>query len=104
MSRYTNQLSAEDLIYAIARDYVELSNDKVRMQRDDHMRWCSDWLKCNHARKEINQLLQPMLGSDELVDKWWVSPNLAFDSRTPKEVLAIEPDRVLQYIYGQYSR
>jgi len=104
VSQYTNRLSAEDLIYTIARDYVELSNDKVRIQRDDHMRWCSDWLRYNHIRNEINQLLLPILGSDELVEEWLASPNLAFDSRTPREVLATYPEEVLTYIYGQYSR
>ena len=104
MSQYTNQLSAEDLIYTIARDYVELSNDKVQVQRDNHMRWCSDWLRHNHTRNEINRLLLPILGSDELVEKWWASPNLAFDSRTPREVLATHPEEVLNYVYGQYNR
>ena len=104
MSRYTNQLSAEDLIYTIARDYVELSNDKVHAQRDEHMRWCSDWLRYNHTRKEINCLLLPILGSDELVEEWWASPNLAFDSQSPKELLATHPEEVLNYVYGQYSR
>jgi hypothetical protein len=47
MSEYTNQLTAEDLIYAIATDNMELSHDKIRIQRDEHMRWCSDWLEHN---------------------------------------------------------
>lgn len=47
MSEYTNRLSAEDLIFVIATDYVELSNDKIRIQRDEHVKWCRDWLEHN---------------------------------------------------------
>lgn len=44
---YTNQLSAEDLIRAIAWDRPELSHDKVYIQRDGYIRACKAWLECN---------------------------------------------------------
>ena len=71
MSKYTNNLTAEQLIYFIANDYVELSaNDYVKLsandyvelsandyvelshnkivwQRDDHMIICREWLLHN---------------------------------------------------------
>ena len=44
MSKYTKELTAEQLIEYIARDYVELSHDKVLWQRNDHMNICREWL------------------------------------------------------------
>jgi len=48
MSEYTNQLTAVQIIEYIANDYVELSHDKVRLQRDDYMKICRAWLLRNY--------------------------------------------------------
>jgi len=48
MSEYTNQLTAVQIIEYIANDYVELSYDKVRLQRDDYMKICRAWLLHNY--------------------------------------------------------
>jgi len=48
MSEYTNQLTAVQIIEYIANDYVELSHDKVRLQRDDYMKICRAWLLHNY--------------------------------------------------------
>ena len=45
MSKYTKSLTAEQLIAYIANDYVELSHDKVRWQRDEYIKICREWLK-----------------------------------------------------------
>ena len=34
----------------------------------------------------------------ELADKWWNSPNLAFDNRTPAGMWISDPDRVYRYL------
>lgn len=47
MSKYTQNLSARQLIQYIANDYVELSHDKVQWQRDDFMKICREWLQHN---------------------------------------------------------
>ena len=47
MSQYTNSLTAIQLIDYISRDYVELSHDKIRVQRDDFMKICKDWMRVN---------------------------------------------------------
>jgi len=47
MSEYTKQLTAEQLIEYIARDYVELSHEKVLLQRNDHINTCREWLEHN---------------------------------------------------------
>jgi hypothetical protein len=49
----------------------------------------------------LNRLLLSVLGSAELVDQWWVSPNRAFDSRTPAEMFDIDTMRVVNYILDQ---
>jgi hypothetical protein len=36
--------------------------------------------------KYLNMLLFSLLGSKELVELWWISPNLAFDDKCPKDV------------------
>ena len=33
-----------------------------------------------------NLMLISMLGSNDLVDKWWISPNKAFDNKCPVDV------------------
>ena len=33
-----------------------------------------------------NSMLMAMLGSDALVEKWWNSPNKAFDNKCPVDV------------------
>ena len=40
----------------------------------------------NPRLKEINNALYSMLGSLEYVQRWWLSPNLAFQLRCPQEV------------------
>lgn len=50
MSEYTRQLSAQELIEYIANDYVELSHEKIRIQRDDYIRICQEWLE-EHRRE-----------------------------------------------------
>jgi hypothetical protein len=59
MNDYIEQLTARQVIEMIANEWVELSHDKVRIQRDDHIRWCKKWLETHpegsswQERKEI---------------------------------------------------
>jgi hypothetical protein len=52
------------------------------------------------VRSVINKYLFAMLGSTELVKEWWSSPNKAFQSKTPEEMYAADPDKVLSYVLG----
>jgi hypothetical protein len=45
-----------------------------------------------------------MLGSDELVNKWWASPNLAFENKTPSEVFEINQKDVIDYVLSHIQR
>lgn len=47
MSEYTRMLTAEQLIEFIAKDYVELSHEKIVLQRNDFMNICREWLEHN---------------------------------------------------------
>ena len=42
-----NELTARQLIATIANEYIELSHDKVRWQRDDIIQRCKNWLIAN---------------------------------------------------------
>lgn len=52
---------------------------------------------------ENDTLLFAMLGSRELVEKWWHSPNKGFDNAHPADV---DPKRVQEYLiskaYGEW--
>lgn len=54
-------------------------------------------------KRENDTLLFAMLGSKELVEKWWHSPNKGFDMAHPADV---DPLRVQQYLismaYGEW--
>jgi len=34
----------------------------------------------------LNKMLMAMLGSQDFVDRWWQSQNVAFDMKTPDDV------------------
>jgi hypothetical protein len=48
MSEYTRLLTAEQLIAYIARDYIELSEEKVLWQRNEFVQLCREWLEYNN--------------------------------------------------------
>lgn len=49
MTNMTNMtgMTARQLIKYIANDYIELSHDRVRGQRDYYIRLCREWLERN---------------------------------------------------------
>lgn len=52
-------------------------------------------------KSDINRYLYAMIGSPQLVDGWWHSPNKAFDMKTPDEVYQENEDgrkRVYTYV------
>lgn len=50
------------------------------------------------TKVELNDLLFTLLGSDDLVSRWWHTPNKNWDGRTPYSVWAENPLNVEQYI------
>lgn len=53
--------------------------------------------KCN----KLLEILFP--GQIELQERWWLSPNRAFDNKTPEQMLDENPGRVVQYLLGQFN-
>ena len=51
MIKYTDQLTAEQLIAYIANDYIELSHDKVVWQRNDWRTACRSWLDKRYVNR-----------------------------------------------------
>ena len=47
---------------------------------------------------DLDELLLSLLGSKELVDKWWNSPNRMFGYDTPQQAFRDRPDNVVWYI------
>jgi Protein of unknown function (DUF2384) len=52
----------------------------------------------NKIKNHINVALMAMLGSQELVSRWWVSPNKAFDMMTPLEMFDRHAEVVYNYV------
>lgn len=52
---------------------------------------------------KYNRILHALLGSNELVQKWWSSPNKAFDDMTPSEMWDRDKDRVKNYLLAQLN-
>lgn len=40
----------------------------------------------NKLRQQVNAILRALLGSDELVQRWWIGENLHFNLKCPQEV------------------
>lgn len=51
----------------------------------------------------LNNILYSLLGSRELVIKWWDSPNRHWEFKTPNEVYKYDPESVSSYILGQLN-
>jgi hypothetical protein len=49
----------------------------------------------------LNIWLLALLGSNHLVDKWWATPNKAFELDTPANVYSQYPEHVVNYIMRQ---
>ena len=61
----------------------------------------------NMTQQELNRHLFALVGSDQLVRQWWMTPNRAWQGREPQEIWERNPDEVITYVmrfcYGDYS-
>ena len=62
------------------------------------------------SKQTLNNLLYTILGSNDLVERWWHSPNQAFDNMMPKDVYYQDPqgrqeisDYISAYADGAYK-
>ena len=56
-----------------------------------------------NLKKRCDLLLEAMVGPN-LVEKWWQSPNKAFDMKTAEEQFDIDPKVVYNYLMGHALR
>ena len=66
MNEYIGQLTARQFVEMIANDYIELSHDKVRLQRDDHIRWAKEWLRANPDMSPLEEVRKAWAHRKEL--------------------------------------
>jgi hypothetical protein len=59
--------------------------------------------------KTINMQLMALLGRRDLVERWWSTPNQAFEMDTPETVWCRSPEGpdivrryIAQFLYGDY--
>ncbi len=53
-------------------------------------------------KSTLNEILLQLLGSRELVERWWSSPNKAFDGEIPDDLLhSNRHQEVVNYILAQ---
>ena len=52
----------------------------------------------------LNNILLAMLGSQDLVDKWWKNSNKHWDGCTPDTIYLIEPQEVINYVLEHYQK
>lgn len=55
-------------------------------------------------KQTMNEILFELLGSQELVERWWATPNKAFDNEIPDDLLHTPRKiEVYEYIMSQHS-
>ena len=55
-------------------------------------------------KSTLNEILIGVLGSKELVEQWWATPNKAFDMEIPDDLLhSNRHNEVVKYIYAQVN-
>jgi len=54
-------------------------------------------------KSRCDRVLLALLGSQDLVDGWWTSPNRAFDGETPLQTLDKNHHRVVNYLLAQLN-
>jgi hypothetical protein len=54
-------------------------------------------------KKDVNRYLLMLLGRYELIERWWTSPNKAFQNRTPDAVYQTGPKGRVE-VYSYVSR
>jgi len=65
-------------------------------------RQVDDSVNMSLVKDECDHMLKALLGSDVFVEKWWQSPNLYFNMKTPFEVFVQGADG-RQSVYNYLS-
>lgn len=64
-------------------------------------------LGVNMTKQELNRHLFALVGSDQLVEQWWSTPNRNWQGKEPQNIWDDDPEEVIRYVmqycYGDYS-
>lgn len=60
--------------------------------------------KDKKIKRALNKSLLALLGSEDLVNRWWVSPNKAFGGETPVSAFAKNKKDVVTYVLAAANR
>jgi uncharacterized protein (DUF2384 family) len=54
-------------------------------------------------KEKANKILKNLLGNDDLVERWWNSPNRAFDEELPDDLwnTSIGRNKIYTYLLNQ---
>lgn len=55
-------------------------------------------------KRKLNIMLFTLLGSDDLVNRWWENPNLAFEDKTPNQMCEEDEQQVIDYILSYLQK
>jgi len=55
-------------------------------------------------KRKLNIMLFTLLGSDDLVNRWWENPNLAFEDKTPNQMCEEDEQQVIDYVLSYLQR
>jgi len=55
-------------------------------------------------KRKLNIMLFAMLGSDDLVNRWWESSNLAFENKTPNQMYDEDEQQVIDYVLSYLQK
>lgn len=53
---------------------------------------------------DLDEVLLNILGSKDLVDEWWRTPNKDFELKTPLEIWGLQPEKVARHVMNTYYR
>jgi hypothetical protein len=57
-------------------------------------------IETEHTRPHLDKILMGMLGTEDLITKWWNGPNRNWHGQTPAQVYETDPESVVAYIYS----
>jgi hypothetical protein len=58
----------------------------------------------NYSKENANHILKSIIGSNELVDAWWKSPNYFFNFETPESIWESNAKAVYDYLEMHVSK
>ena len=75
-----------------------------RLKISRFWRASSNLARGTNMKQTMNEILLQLLGSEELVQRWWATPNKAFDMEIPDDLLHTPRKiEVYKYIVGQLN-